>query len=118
MEEFPQCRSGSRATDIDSVDIRDGFMFSYVMCNRQICMELLQCLLPEHRISYIEHYEMGEDGTDRLKDSSTKYVPLQMDTQKALAEAFNKRGVRLNQAHIDINQLRRGQYYNDLRTIP
>ena len=25
------------AASIDSVDIRDDFMFSYVMCNREIC---------------------------------------------------------------------------------
>ena len=53
----------SHAPDIDSVDIRDDFMFSYVMCNRQICTELLQCLLPEHKISRIEYYELGEDST-------------------------------------------------------
>ena len=123
---------------IADVDIRDDFMFSYVMCNRQICTELLQCLLPEHRISRIEYYEMGEDGADQPEDSSNRYAPLEIDTQKALAEAFNKRGVRLDvyiddgksvynvemqttkqsglsrrarlyQAHIDINQLRRGQ---------
>ena len=134
----------SHAPDIDSVDIRDDFMFSYVMCNRQICTELLQCLLPEHRISRIEYYELGEDGTERPEDSSNRYAPLKIDTQKALAEAFNKRGVRLDvyiddgksvynvemqttkqsglskrarlyQAHIDINQLRRGQYYDELR---
>ena len=144
MEEFPQDWGEMRAADIDSVDIRDDFMFSYVMCNRQICTELLQCLLPEHRISRIEYYELGEDGTERPEDSSNRYAPLKIDTQKALAEAFNKRGVRLDvyiddgksvynvemqttkqpglskrarlyQAHIDINQLRRGQYYDELR---
>ena len=86
----------SHAPDIDSVDIRDDFMFSYVMCNRQICTELLQCLLPEHKISRIEYYELGEDGTERPEDSSNRYAPLKIDTQKALAEAFNKRGVRLD----------------------
>ena len=144
MEEFPRDWGEMRAADIDSVDIRDDFMFSYVMCNRQICTELLQCLLPEHKISRIEYYELGEDGTERPEDSSNRYAPLKIDTQKALAEAFNKRGVRLDvyiddgksvynvemqttkqsglskrarlyQAHIDINQLRRGQYYDELR---
>ena len=50
---------------IADVDIRDDFMFSYVMCNRQICTELLQYLLPDRKISRIEYYELGEDGTER-----------------------------------------------------
>ena len=110
----------------------------------QTLQRLLQCLLPEHRISRIEYYELGEDGTERPEDSSNRYEPLKIDTQKALAEAFNKRGVRLDvyiddgksvynlemqttrhaglakrarlyQAHMDINQLQRGQFYTRLR---
>ena len=34
---------------IADVDIRDDFMFSYVMCNRQICTELLQYCCPTAR---------------------------------------------------------------------
>ena len=40
---------------IADVDIRDDFMFSYVMCNRQSCTELLQYLLPDRKISRIEY---------------------------------------------------------------
>ena len=129
---------------IADVDIRDDFMFSYVMCNPQICTELLQYLLPDHKISRIEYYEMGRDGTEQPTVSSKKGEPLKLDTQKSLNEAFNRRTVRLDvyiddgksvynlemqttrhaglakrarlyQAHMDINQLQRGQFYTRLR---
>ena len=51
-------------------------MFSYVMCNPQICIELLQYLLPDHKISRIEYYEMGRDGTEQPTASSPKGEPL------------------------------------------
>ena len=69
---------------IADVDIRDDFMFSYVMCNPQICTELLQYLLPDHKISRIEYYEMGRDGTEQPTVSSKKGEPLKLDTQKSL----------------------------------
>ena len=129
---------------IADVDIRDDFMFSYVMCNRQICTELLQYLLPDRKISRIEYYELGDDGTERPESASQKGEPLKLDTQKSLSEAFNRRTVRLDvyiddgksvynlemqttrhaglakrarlyQAHMDINQLQRGQFYTRLR---
>ena len=129
---------------IADVDIRDDFMFSYVMCNPQICTELLQYLLPDHKISRIEYYEMGRDGTEQPTASSPKGEPLKLDIQKSLNEAFNRRTVRLDvyiddgksvynlemqttrhaglpkrarlyQAHMDINQLQRGQFYTRLR---
>ena len=129
---------------IADVDIRDDFMFSYVMCNPQICTELLQYLLPDHKISRIEYYEMGRDGTEQPAASSPKGEPLKLDIQKSLNEAFNRRTVRLDvyiddgksvynlemqttrhaglakrarlyQAHMDINQLQRGQFYTRLR---
>ena len=74
---------------IADVDIRDDFMFSYVMCNPQICTELLQYLLPDHKISRIEYYEMGRDGTEQPAASSPKGEPLKLDIQKSLNEAFN-----------------------------
>lgn len=114
------------------------------MCNRQICTELLQYLLPDRKISRIEYYELGDDGTERPKSASQKGEPLKLDTQKSLNEAFNRRTVRLDvyiddgksvynlemqttrhaglakrarlyQAHMDINQLQRGQFYTRLR---
>ena len=39
---------------IADVDIRDDFMFSYVMCNPQICTELLQYLLPDRKSRRID----------------------------------------------------------------
>ena len=132
-----------RPTDIDSVDIRDDFMFSYVMRDRDICTQLLQYLLPEHRIGRIEYCELS-DAAAGSAGAGRSASALKVDTQKALAESFNKRGVRLDayiddgrniyniemqttrqtalprrarlyQAHMDINQLERGQQYDLLR---
>ena len=87
---------------------------------------------------------MPEGGTGQSGDSSKKYEPLHLDAQKSLIEAFNRRTVRLDvylddgksvynlemqttrhaalpkrarlyQAHMDINQLQRGQFYTKLR---
>ena len=38
---------------IDDVDIRDDFMFAYIIRNPDICIELLQYLLPGQRISEV-----------------------------------------------------------------
>lgn len=132
-----------RPTDIDSVDIRDDFMFSYVMRDRDICTQLLQYLLPEHRIGRIEYCELSDAAAGSAGAGRSASAP-KVDTQKALAESFNKRGVRLDayiddgrniyniemqttrqtalprrarlyQAHMDINQLERGQQYDLLR---
>ena len=132
-----------RPTDIDSVDIRDDFMFSYVMRDRNICTQLLQYLLPEHRIDRIEYCEVSDVAASSAAADRSAGA-LKVDIQKALAESFNKRGVRLDayvddgrniynvemqttrqtalprrarlyQAHMDINQLERGQQYDLLR---
>lgn len=87
---------------------------------------------------------MGRDGTEQPTVSSKKGEPLKLDIQKSLNEAFNRRTVRLDvyiddgksvynlemqttrhaglakrarlyQAHMDINQLQRGQFYTRLR---
>ena len=133
--------SGGYTAGIDTVDIRDDFMFSYVMSDSRICIELLQYLLPEHKIDRIEYSEFDDE--DEAAVDGKRKAP-EVVTQKALAESFSKRGVRLDayvddganvytiemqttrqsalpkrarlyQAHMDINQLSRGQYYDKLR---
>ena len=133
--------SGGYTAGIDTVDIRDDFMFSYVMSDSRICIELLQYLLPEHKIERIEYSEFDDE--DEAAVDGKRKAP-EVVTQKALAESFSKRGVRLDayvddganvytiemqttrqsalpkrarlyQAHMDINQLSRGQYYDKLR---
>ena len=126
------------------VDIRNDLMFSYVMRNPEICTELLEVLLPGHKIARVEYIELESerDGAPQaIKSKARKNRP---DTQKALLSAIDKRGVRLDaylddgktiyniemqtaeygalpqrarlyQAHIDINQLERGQNFDELR---
>ena len=126
------------------VDIRNDLMFSYVMRNPEICTELLEVLLPGHKIARVEYIELESerDGAPQaIKSKTRKNRP---DTQKALLSAIDKRGVRLDaylddgktiyniemqtaeygalpqrarlyQAHIDINQLERGQNFDELR---
>ena len=81
------------SANIDDVDIRDDFMFSYVMQPPDLHGTSAR-LLPDHKISRIEYYEMGRDGTEQPEVSSKK-GELKIDTQKALNEAFNKRTVWL-----------------------
>ena len=124
------------------VDIRNDLMFSYVMRNPEICTELLEVLLPGHKIARVEYIELESEREDAPQAArARKNRP---DTQKALLSAIDKRGVRLDaylddgktiyniemqtaeygalpqrarlyQAHIDINQLERGQNFDELR---
>ena len=124
------------------VDIRNDLMFSYVMRNPEICTKLLEVLLPGHKIARVEYIELESEREDAPQAArARKNRP---DTQKALLSAIDKRSVRLDaylddgktiynvemqtaeygalpqrarlyQAHIDINQLQRGQFYTRLR---
>ena len=128
---------------IDEVDIRDDIMFAYVIRKPDICVELLRVLLPGMPIGHVEYYELNEKGQEVPQRPSVNH-DARVETQKAMAEAFSKRGVRLDaylddgktiyniemqttqmaalpqrarlyQAHLDINQLERGQHYDELR---
>jgi len=121
---------------LKNVDITDDFMFSYVMRQPDICMELLEYLLPECKIRKVDY--ITEDNKIVSSDK------IEAETQKTLAEAFGKKGVRLDvylddgktvynvemqtteqlalpkrarfyQAQIDINLLKRGADYEDLK---
>ena len=124
---------------LEDVDIRDDFMFSYIMRDPELCLGLLRHLLPESPIERIEYVELEAEKQQLEKALGTK-----LETQKALFGAAGKRSVRLDaylddgktiyniemqtaeqialpqrsrlyQAHIDVNQLERGQYYDELR---
>lgn len=124
------------AVNYDDIDITDDFMFSYVMRQPDICIELLEYLLPNCKIQKIDYIT-----ADNRVVSSDE---IQADTQKTLAEAFGKKGVRLDvylddgktvynvemqttrepalpkraryyQAQIDVNLLQRGADYEDLK---
>lgn len=139
----PVSFSSHYATPIEDVDIRDDFMFAYVIRNEEICIELLKYLLPGHQINRVEYYELDENGQEVLRPEQPPR-DVRLETQKAIAEAFNRRGVRLDaylddgktiyniemqttrlpalpqrarlyQAQLDINQLQRGQQYDELR---
>ena len=133
-----------RGKSVDEVDIRDDFMFSYVMRNPAICTQLLEYLLPECKIARIKYIDWDTDETAEEERHMPKMRLAKPEMQKAFFGAAGKRGVRLDaylddgksiynielqtsehialpqrarlyQAHIDINQLRRGQYYDELR---
>ena len=124
---------------LNDVDIRDDFMFSYIMRDPELCLGLLRQLLPDCPIERIEYVELEAEKQQLEKALGTK-----LETQKALFGAAGKRSVRLDaylddgktiyniemqtaeqialpqrsrlyQAHIDVNQLERGQYYDELR---
>ena len=124
---------------LNDVDIRDYFMFSYIMRDPELCLGLLRQLLPDCPIERIEYVELEAE-----KQQLEKALGTRLETQKALFGAAGKRSVRLDaylddgktiyniemqtaeqialpqrsrlyQAHIDVNQLERGQYYDELR---
>lgn len=134
--------TGIDESPIDAVDITNDFMFAYVMRNPEICIELLQYLLPGQKIRDIKYLDLDET------EDSSKATPTRKrnkpETQKVLMSEADKRGVRLDaylddgktvyniemqtsedraiakrarlyQAHIDINQLDRGQNYDQLK---
>ncbi len=80
--------------NIDDVDIRDDFMFAYIVRNPEICIELLEYLLPGQKINKVEFFQVND------KQQEVPQKEPQLETQKAIAEAFNKRGVRLD-AYLD-----------------
>ena len=124
---------------LHDVDIRDDFMFSYIMRDPELCLGLLRQLLPDCPIERIEYVELEAE-----KQQLEKALGTRLETQKVLFGAAGKRSVRLDaylddgktiyniemqtaeqialpqrsrlyQAHIDVNQLERGQYYDELR---
>ena len=136
MKEGRREWQGKRLND---VDIRDDFMFSYIMRDPELCLGLLRQLLPDCPIERIEYVELEAE-----KQQLEKALGTRLETQKALFGAAGKRSVRLDaylddgktiyniemqtaeqialpqrsrlyQAHIDVNQLERGQYYDELR---
>ena len=118
--------------DFSKLDITDDIVFSCVMRSSDICKSMLEYLLPGLRIKNIVY--LGENG-ERLEP--------QPETQKFISGPLDRRGVRLDvyldddktiyniemqtgatslakrarlyQAHIDINQLGRGQDYESLK---
>ena len=54
------------------VDIRNDLMFSYVMRNPEICTELLEVLLPGHKIARVEYIELESERTARPRQSKAK----------------------------------------------
>jgi len=120
----------------EDVDITDDFMFSYIMRQPEICIELLEYLFPGHKIRTVKYVR-----TDDTEESAEN---VRADSQKTLAEIFGKKGVRLDvylddgktvynvemqteqqkflpkrsryyQAQIDINLLERGENYDQLK---
>lgn len=120
----------------EDIDITDDFMFSYVMRQPDICIELLEYMFPGQKIKTVKY--VPTNGTEEPTEN------VEVDTQKTLAAIFDKKGVRLDvylddgktvynvemqtvrqsflpkraryyQAQIDINLLERGANYDQLR---
>lgn len=84
-----------RRPDYIDVDITDDFMFSYIMRNPDICIKLLQYMFPLHKIQKVRYiYDTDEEKS--LGEALMKEAKIQPEIQKTLAEAFGRRGVRLD----------------------
>ena len=89
-----------RGKSVDEVDIRDDFMFSYVMRNPAICTQLLEYLLPECKIARIKYIDWDTDETAEEERHMPKMRLAKPEMQKAFFGAAGKRGVRLD-AYLD-----------------
>ena len=89
-----------RGKSVDEVDIRDDFMFSYVMRNPAICTQLLEYLLPECKIARIKYIDWDTDETAEEECHMPKMRLAKPEMQKAFFGAAGKRGVRLD-AYLD-----------------
>ncbi len=134
--------NGIPDSDFADVDITNDYMFSTVMQNSALCMELLESLLPGTKIQKLNYIQFDEDGSE-INSENTR-TAVQSETQKTVSGYFGFRGVRLDayvddgksvyniemqttddralakrcrlyQSHIDISQLRRGENYDKLR---
>ncbi len=45
----------AEASNYADVDITDDFMFSYIMRNPDICIAVLECLFPDHKIQNVRY---------------------------------------------------------------
>jgi len=77
--------------DYADVDITDDFMFSYIMHQPEICIELLEYLFPRHKISRVRYLEADEgteaDTTAEVTDEGIKTYPV---TQKTITAAYGQ----------------------------
>lgn len=129
--------SDSKSFDLSfkDVDITNYFMFSYVMQDKKICIELLKFILPEYTIDHIEYYSIESDIKAATKSAETQktiiatadrrfvrldaYIDdgksiINIEMQTGAAPELPKR-MRMNQAHIDVHQLQHGQQYDQLK---
>ena len=126
-----------------NVDITNDLMFSTVMQDEALCMELLEYLLPLQPGRRIERLKYRQF-TDSLSEDGEPIISGTDQTQKTYLGYFGQRGVRLDvfvddgetvydlemqttgntalpqrsrliQSHMDISQLQRGAQYDELR---
>lgn len=126
-----------------NIDITDDFMFAYVMQSPDLCIELLEYLFPGHKIQRVVYLAANEESdiTVVVENGVAKTYPI---AQKTLAVAFGKKGIRMDvylddgnivynvemqatrtghlpkrsryyAGQVDINQLNRGQEYDQLK---
>ncbi len=67
IENTTQETQPTEAPSYADVDITDDFMFSYIMRNPDICIALLECLFPDHKIRKVV-YIYGEDGEESFPE--------------------------------------------------
>lgn len=125
--------------NFSDVDITNDLMFSTVMQDEALCIELLEYLLPDKKIQRLKYRYFDDEGAE-VSDAAGS----QAQVQKTMLGYFGQRGVRLDafvddgttvynielqttreaalpqrsrllQSHMDISQLMRGQNYDELR---
>ncbi len=77
-------------TNFHEIDITNDYMFTTVMQDPQLCMELLGYLLPDSRIRQLKYIRFSEDGSEIVPDDTKTEI------QKAIPGYFGFRGMRLD----------------------
>ena len=146
MTDDLKARPNEQTFDLDyaNVDITNDLMFSTVMQDEALCIELLEYLLPLQPGRKIDRLEYRQFDSDASEGSSQSASDGTAQTQKTMLGYFGQRGVRLDvfvddgetvydlemqttsnaalpqrsrliQSHMDISQLQRGAQYDELR---
>ncbi len=109
----------------EELGISNDFLFGKVMQNPELCMELLQRILPDLEIDHIEYPQLQKSIKPDMDARSVrldvyikddKEIVYDIEMQVSDTKELPKRS-RYYQSMIDLQMIDKGQYYNELNKI-
>ncbi|MCR5236196.1 MAG: Rpn family recombination-promoting nuclease/putative transposase [Lachnospiraceae bacterium] len=119
-------KATNRVKPYEELEFRDNFMFSRVMLDKQLCRDVLECLL-QHPVGELDdpiperEFQHTSDGKSIRLDIYTRYESTVYDAEmqnlnhKSIDSLQLPRRTRFYQASIDMDHLDKGESY---RTLP